>query len=131
MIALATKETTKQLNRTATWRRSNAFWLLLNTVAYYSVLTSLGNDGTAHLKLNIQCDTLSRSYGLGPWVLEMVKCSWYCPVYPCKTCSISTLYMVASISVKYWVGLVRHNTSQPTAMVTKVISVIFNISQLC
>ena len=69
MIALATKETTKQLNRTATWRRSNAFWLLLNTVAYYnavayySVLTSLGNDGTAHLKLNIQRDTLSRSYG--------------------------------------------------------------------
>ena len=66
MLALATKETTKQLNKKPTWRRLNAFWLLLNTVAYYSVLTSLENDGTVHLKLNIQRDTLSRSYGLGP-----------------------------------------------------------------
>ena len=69
MLALATKETTKQLNKKPTWRRLNAFWLLLNTVAYYnavayySVLTSLGNDRIAHLKLNIQRDTLSRSYG--------------------------------------------------------------------
>ena len=69
MLALATKETTKQLNTKSTWRRLNAFWLLLNTVAYYntvafySVLTSLGNDVIAHLKLNIQRDTLSRSYG--------------------------------------------------------------------
>ena len=63
MIALATKETTQQLNKKPTWRRVNAFWLLLNTVAFNSVLTSLGNDVIAHLKLNIQRDTLSRSYG--------------------------------------------------------------------
>lgn len=39
------------------------------------MLTSLGNDVIAHLKLNIQRDTQSRSYGLGPRVLEMVKYS--------------------------------------------------------
>ena len=69
MLALATRERRNNLIERQRGRRLNAFWLLLNTVAYYntvafySVLTSLGNDGTAHLKLNIQRDTLSRSYG--------------------------------------------------------------------